>query len=117
MSDFYLVLRRRLDHVTDWVLIETDVLKQARRRRGLSYEGVARLLHVSSKTYERYETRGRVPRHVLPSLAEILELEIEIERPAPLRVPDRWTPADDLSAEIIARLDRIEKLLRDRPAS
>jgi transcriptional regulator with XRE-family HTH domain len=112
MSDLYLILRHRLDHVTDWVMIETTVLREARLRLSLSYEAVARRLHVSSKTYERYEKRGRVPREIVPTVAEILELQIEAAMPGPPRVVDTWSPDDDdLGVEIIARLDRIEKLL------
>jgi predicted transcriptional regulator len=114
MSDLYLILRHRLDHVTDWVHIETEVLREARKRRSLSYEGVARHLHVSSKTYERYEKQGRVPRELLPKLAELFELRIEQPAQTPLQITD---PPKDLGDEIIKRLDRIEKLLRTRPAS
>jgi predicted transcriptional regulator len=117
MSELYLVLRHRLPDMTDWVMIDTAVLREARRRLSLSYETVARQLHVSSKTYERYEKRGRVPRALMPALATILELEIETAEPPRPRIAATWAPTDDLSVEIIARLDRIEKLLRDRPAS
>lgn len=111
MSDLYLVLRHRLDHVADWFPIETEVLREARRRLKLSYETVAREIPVSSKTYERYEKRGRVPRDILPRLAQILELEIETPAREPLRVTE---PTAEAFAEIIERLDRIEKLLRRR---
>ena len=77
MSDLYLILRHRLDHVTDWVMVDTDVLKEARGRLGLSHEAVARQFPVSSKTYGRWENAGRVPRADLPRLAEILRLTIE----------------------------------------
>jgi transcriptional regulator with XRE-family HTH domain len=117
VSDLYLILRHRLAHVTNWVEIDSERLREARQRLGLSYETVARRLHVSSKTYERYEKRGRVPHELLPRLAEVLELEIETAPSVPLRVAATWTAGDDLALEIIARLDRIEKLLRDRPAS
>ena len=117
MSDLYLILRHRLDGVTDWFDIATAVLREARTRKSLSYETVARHLHVSSKTYERYEKQGRVPRELLPKVAEVLGLEIETATPTPLRVTDTWSPNDELGVEIIVRLDRIEKLLRERPAS
>jgi DNA-binding transcriptional regulator YiaG len=55
MSDLYLVLRSRLAAVAEWVYIPTDVLREARERKGLSYETMGRVLNVSSKTYERYE--------------------------------------------------------------
>jgi transcriptional regulator with XRE-family HTH domain len=117
MSGLYLILRHRLDDVTDWVMIESSVLRDARTRLRLSYETVARRLHVSSKTYERYEKKGRIPRNLVPTIAAILELEIESAMPRPLKVTDTWTATDDLGAEIIARLDRIEKLLQQQPAS
>ena len=115
MSDLYLILRHRLDHVTDWVMVDTDVLKEARRQLGLSHEAVARKFPVSSKTYGRWENAGRVPRTELPRLAEILGLKIEQPESAPTHLA--WTPSDELGAEIIARLERIESLLRNRPAS
>jgi predicted transcriptional regulator len=114
MSELYLILRRRLDQVKDWVPIETEILREARLRLGFSYETVARELHVVSKTYERYEKRGRVPRESLPKLAEILELEISQPARAPLRFTET---SSDVGAEIIVRLDRIEKLLRTKLAS
>src|SRR5580765_8351166 len=115
MSDLYLILRHRLEAMTDWYMVETAMLREARKRLGLSYETVARQLHVASKTYERYEKRGRVPRALLPALAEILELQVETAVPQPLRLTT-WE-GDDLGAEIIARLERIEQLLRTRPAN
>jgi transcriptional regulator with XRE-family HTH domain len=117
MSELYLVLRHRLDHVTDWVMVEPAVLREARKRLGLSYEAMARQLSVVSKTYERWEKAGRIPRTDLARVAEILELEIEQPNAPSLRITETWQPSDDLTAEIISRLDRIEKLLRDRPAS
>ena len=106
MSDLYLVLRHRLDDITDWVMIDTDVLRTARLRVGLSYEAVARHLHVSSKTYERYEKRGRLPRALVSTVATLFELQIEAGLPPPPRVADTWTSTDDLAAEILARLEK-----------
>jgi transcriptional regulator with XRE-family HTH domain len=111
MSDLYLILRSRLDAVAEWVLIDAPILKAARDARGLSYESVARELHVSSKTWERYEKRGRIPRHLLGSVASLLDLEIE--QPAPRRVrvgtPELGIPAlDDLRDHLDRRLDAIE---------
>lgn len=76
MSDLYLVLRRRLDDVVDWIDLGTETLFNARKRMGFSYETMGRKLHVSSKTWERWEKAGRVPRHELHAVAELLELEI-----------------------------------------
>lgn len=77
MSDLYLVLRNRLATVPEWVYIDSSVLEQARKRKGYSYETTARELHVASKTYERYEKAGRVPRSLLRKVAELFDLEIE----------------------------------------
>jgi transcriptional regulator with XRE-family HTH domain len=77
MSDLYLVLRRRLEDVTDWVDLGTATLKNARKAQGLSYEAMGRNLNVAAKTYERYEKAGRVPRHLLPAVADVLDLEID----------------------------------------
>lgn len=96
MSDLYLVLRSRLDAVTNWVAISTDVLRSARKAKGLSYEAVSRLANVSSKTYERYEKEGRLPEHSVDAFAEILGLEID--RPARTRVTVGTDPETELAA-------------------
>lgn len=84
MSDLYLVLRSRLEAVTNWVSLGTEVMERARKSKGLSYEAVSRQANVSSKTYERYEKAGRVPEHQISNFADILGLEIE--RPVRQRV-------------------------------
>lgn len=102
MSELYLVLRRRLEEVTDWVALETATLKNARKSLGLSYEAMGRKLNVAAKTWERWEKAGRIPRWELARVAEILELEIE--RPARQRVevleesPDAATRDEELHA-------------------
>jgi transcriptional regulator with XRE-family HTH domain len=112
MSDIYLVLRHRLDRMTDWVMIDSTVLREARKRLSLSYEGVARQIPVSSKTYERYEKNGRVPRELIATVAGILELDIETAKPAPPRVTDTWSVREDFALDVIGRLERIEELLK-----
>lgn len=107
MSDLYLVLRNRLDAVPEWVYIEPEILRAARERRGFSYETMAREVHVSSKTWERYEKAGRVPRPLLATVAEVLELEIE--EPARQRVVAAGSKEE--RSEILDRLDKIEELL------
>lgn len=82
MSDLYLVLRHRLADVTqEWATIDGKVLVDARARKGLSREAFGAIVGVVAKTVERYEKDGRVPRHLLPRVAEALDLEIE-EAPA-----------------------------------
>lgn len=109
MSDMYLVLRSRLESVADsrrqWIDVGTAVMKNARTARGLSYETVARMTHVSSKTYERYEKAGRLPADEIEVFAEALGLTIE--RPA--FVPGTVTippPVTDEAAVIAERVER-----------
>src|SRR5215831_14410989 len=107
MSDLYLVLRHRLDVVVDWVDIGTETLLNARKAKGYSYETMGRLLHVASKTWERWEKEGRIRRDMVEQIADVLELEIE--RPARQRI----SVVDEVHSgdPVLARLDRIEALL------
>ena len=107
MSDLYIVLRNRLATVAEWVAIEPAILRAARERRGLSYETMAREIHVSAKTWERYEKAGRVPRHALRAIAAVLELEIE--EPALARVI--IAGSDEERSAIVDRLAVIEEQL------
>jgi transcriptional regulator with XRE-family HTH domain len=104
MSDMYLILRSRLTEVADWLELGAQEMKEARKAQGLSYESASRLLHVSSKTYERREKAGRWPAHDIASLASVLHLEIE--QPERQRIT-----LDDPSIE--ARLTRIEATLEE----
>jgi len=126
MSDLYLVLRHRLGDMIEWVDLGVDVMRDARKRQGLSYETMARAIKVSAKTYERYEKAGRVPRWQLPKVAEVLELEIEWPEPMRVAVTSEVDPAAAVAEaeEILDRLARIERLLhellgppRDEPQS
>ena len=98
MSDLYLVLRRRLEEVSRWAYIDTDILRTARVSRGLSYEAAARLIPTSSKTYERWEKAGRVPVGLVARIGELLDLEIE--RPARVRVAVAENEGEHVSDEI-----------------
>lgn len=98
--------------MVDWAEIDTATLRDARKRAGLSYEAIARQLHISAKTWERYEKQGRIPRHLLAQVAEILDLEIEEAGRVTVRVTSR--EAGDLRAELAdlrQTLSRIEGLL------
>jgi transcriptional regulator with XRE-family HTH domain len=106
MSDMYLVLRRRLDDVArqhDWVPIGTETMRDARKHLGLSYEAVGRALSVASKTYERWEKAGEVPRQDVQRVADALGLVIEQAEQATVTV-EPTTRAATL-AEIAARMD------------
>jgi transcriptional regulator with XRE-family HTH domain len=111
MSDLYLILRRRLEDVTDWVELGTATLLNARKALGLSYEAMGRKLSVASKTYERYEKKGRVPRHLLPRVAEVLNLEIDWPKPTHLSVTaageDRLETLEQRLAEVLALVQQL----------
>lgn len=88
----------------NWVTLGTEVMREARNRKGLSYEGVARAANVSAKTYERYEKAGHVPAHLVGRFATILELEIE--RPTGGKV----IVESELDGDVISfRLGEIER--------
>lgn len=124
MSELYLVLRRRLESVRRWVQVPTDVLRDARKTQGLSYEATGRLLNISSKTYERYEKQGRLPLELVDAIADVLGLTIERPdiRPGVVQIPpihgDRL-PAEaptvqalrEELADVRASLARVEELL------
>jgi len=110
MSDLYLILRHRLEAVKDdWFEIDGKVLIAARRRQGLSREAFGPMIGVVAKTVERYEKENRVPRQLLPKIAEVLELEIE--RQEPLRVTVDSPPPDD--EERLGRLERLAEENRE----
>lgn len=110
MSGIYLVLRSRLEELTKWITLGTDVMKGAREARGLSYESVGRLVHISSKTYERWEKRGQVPAHTLDVVAEALGLEIErASRPA-VTVEETEESLPELRQELSAEVARLRRL-------
>jgi transcriptional regulator with XRE-family HTH domain len=114
MSDLYLVLRSRLDSVPEWVYIDTHVLLAARNARGLSYESTARELHISSKTWERYEKAGRIPRPLVPRVAELLELEIEESPARRVVIEGEAVPVEvvqELQERILGKLDELEAIL------
>src|SRR3990167_8099914 len=98
MSDLYLVLRSRLEAVADWIVLGTETLHQARTQAGLSYEAIARQIPVSSKTWERWEKRGAVPRPYVVKVAELLGLQIEEADRVRLSLPPDLTRDDEIAA-------------------
>jgi len=105
----YLVLRSRLHAVPEWVYIDTAVLENARKRRGLSYETMARKLPVSSKTWERYEKAGRIPRPLVAKVADALGLEIE--EPVQGRITPYLDGGDPATLERL--VDQVGRLQRE----
>lgn len=111
MSNLYLIERRSLDEMNvDWVALGTEVMKTARKRRGLSYESAARQIPTSSKTYERWEKRGEVPIYHLPKVAEVLDLEIEQKERTRVTVAARNGDSGSGSLGVEERLERLEDL-------
>lgn len=112
MSELYLVLRRRLEAVAEWVHIGTEEMQAAQDRLGLSNERLAPELFIVSKTWERWKARGAVPRSQLAHVAHVLGLEVESS--APVRIATPAEPDED-EAEWRRRLDhrllRIEEAL------
>ncbi len=83
-----------------WLEIDGKTLRTAREQRGLSREALGRLVRYSSKTIERYEDEGRIPRADVPVFARALGLHIESADGAPLTAT--------LDPEIVGQLDRLE---------
>jgi DNA-binding XRE family transcriptional regulator len=112
MSDMYLTLLRRIECVTTWVRLGTDVMKAARNDQGASYETIARAVPTSSKTYERWEKRGEVPNYAIEAVAAALNLRIERAERRSLTLPDEGAP-DAPPGEADERLDRVEQRLEE----
>lgn len=110
MSDLYLVLRSRLADVAEWLHVGEDVMRSARNARGLSVESTARQLHIASKTYERHEKRGRIPRHRVSDYARVLGLEITEPERQPVALPQGAVTLEDLLAEVQRQGRILERL-------
>lgn len=119
------MLRARVAEVKNWYDLGTQVMKEARNERGLSYEAMGRLLNTSGKTYERWEKRGQVPRApagTIEAVAEILGLEIEHET-LPRRhvtVPQYRNGSVPVSVQealegVRAAVARLDDLLEEQP--
>ena len=96
----------------DWVELGTDLMHSSRKALGYSYEAMGRLLNVSSKTWERWEKRGAVPRPMLERVADVLRLEIE--RPAPQKVSVEPQP-DGRLERMESDIREIRRLLESKP--
>jgi transcriptional regulator with XRE-family HTH domain len=110
MSDIYLVLRHRLEELTNWVTLGAEVMKGARNALGLSYEAVARQVPISAKTYERWEKRGAVPAPSVDRIAEILRLEIERPKRTSVTVENDEESLDEIRRELSVEVARLRKL-------
>jgi transcriptional regulator with XRE-family HTH domain len=110
MSGIYLVQRRRLEELTKWVTLGSDVMKGARDSLGLSYEAVARQVPVAAKTYERWEKRGQVPAPSVARIAELLRLEIEHAPRTTVTVANDEESMTDIRRELAIEVARLRKL-------
>lgn len=116
MSALVLMSRSRVPQVGrryEWIQLGSAVMKAARKRKGLSYEAMARLLNMSTKQYWRWEKDGKVPLHEVIHVASILELELEMpESVTRIILPEApLSDEDSRSLEILRRLARIEDRL------
>lgn len=111
MSDLYLVLRRRLDAVADWVELGVEAMSSAQKALGLSDERAARLVPVSGRTWTRWRAQGRVPAHSVDKVAAILGLEIE--RPTSIRIVLPEDESADLAAVMVSIKELGERLDSD----
>jgi hypothetical protein len=97
MSELELVLRRRLEQVRKGIQVGRETLQAAQDATGLSNEKLARELHVSTKTWERWKKAGEIPSYYVSEVAGVLRLEIE--RPVH-RIPG--ADPDDRLGELLA---------------
>jgi transcriptional regulator with XRE-family HTH domain len=109
-----------------WINISSEALREARIRKDLSYEGIARLIPVASKTWMRWEKAGRVDAAAFERVVEILNLDVQMEAPperVTVVVPERPTDGTafaimldrrfaELQAEIKELKSLIEKALK-----
>ena len=95
----------------EWVEVGADVMLAARKKRGVGREVIAREVGVSNKTFERYETSGRVPVHQLKKVAAALRLEVVYD-PTPKAVMVSRRDEDRLAA-----VERIARETRDEVSS
>ena len=93
-----------------WHTIPTEVLRAARKQRGWSYETCAGKLGMSSKTWERYEKAGRVPKDIVGTVIAVLGLDIETPAYAKLHLiladPDGTPPPTAAEVMVIIRQTR-----------
>lgn len=121
MSELYLVLKRRLDSVAEWVELGTDEMQAAQNRLGLSNERLAPKLYIASKTWERWKKRGAVPRRELERVASVLGMVVETTQPVTLNLPEGGATAAEFSrlrselAKIAADFAALEAQVLEAP--
>lgn len=120
MSDMYLELRSRIPIVAEQTQLGTQRIRDAQARVGLSNEAIARIVHISEKTWRRWKNQGSIPTASLPAAARALrlelhelELDMSAEQMADLR--ELRDHLDDQHEAVLKRLDAIESDLRRQP--
>lgn len=110
MSDLYLELRSRIPVVADQTQIGEQRIQELQDRTGLSNEAVARVVHVSEKTWRRWKKQGSIPTASLPAVARALGFELHEVGVS------RDEPGAPRLEELIARLIALlEETLASRP--
>jgi DNA-binding XRE family transcriptional regulator len=107
MSDLYLILSSRLEAVKEWIHVGEETMLGAREALGLSRESVARQLHIASKTYERHEKDGRIPRYRVGDYARVLGLNITEPERESVSLPGEPESFQDVVREMRATQDQI----------
>lgn len=72
----YVELRSRIPIVAEQTQLGEQRIQDAQTRAGLSNEAVARVVHVSEKTWRRWKKQGSIPTASLPAVAHALRLEL-----------------------------------------
>lgn len=122
MSDLYLELRSRIPIVAQQTHLGKARIQGAQDAVGLSNEAIARVVHISEKTWRRWKEAGAIPTASLPAVATALRLELkelnpaaDAERLALLESEMRETQqALAVLPQVQDALARIEALLRDQ---
>lgn len=120
MSDFYEVLRRRVETVAAKAQLGAERLQAAQDAKGFSNERLAHRLNISEKTWRRWKKSGEVPVYHLDLVVKTLGLEVERDGDAPTHEGEAEVAAalrllrDELRAtraDLGERLTRLEGLV------
>jgi transcriptional regulator with XRE-family HTH domain len=96
-----------------WIKLGSAEMRRARGKR--SQQEVAARIPVSSKTYWRWEAKGRVRADAAKRVAEVLGLELPAasrNQHGPLADDDLLDAVSALRRDLWARLNRLERELK-----
>jgi hypothetical protein len=77
MSDIYLQLLSRIPVVAEQTYLGEQRIQEAQTNAALSNEAIARIVHISEKTWRRWKKKGSIPRASLPAVAAALGLQLQ----------------------------------------